>query len=33
MKTAIAIGIGIALGLSPLRNSKLGEFLIAISGG
>jgi hypothetical protein len=32
-KTAIAIGIGILIGSSPLRNSALADFLIAISGG
>lgn len=33
LKTAISIGIGIAISLSPLRNSTLATFLIAIPGG
>lgn len=32
-KTLISIGIGVAIGLSPLRNSSLATFLINISGG
>ena len=32
-KTLISIGIGVAIGLSPLRNSSLAKFLIAITGG
>lgn len=33
LKTFIGIGIGIAIAFSPLRNSKLAEILIAITGG
>jgi len=29
----ISIGIGVAIAVSPLRNSKLANFLIAITGG
>lgn len=32
-KTLIALGLGVALGISPLRDSALVEILIAISGG
>ena len=32
-KTLISIGIGIAIGLSPLRNSQLAKILITITGG
>lgn len=32
-KTLIAVGIGVAIGVSPLRNSSLANFLIAITGG
>ena len=32
-KTLISIGIGVAIGLSPLRNSSLAKILIAITGG
>jgi len=32
-KTLISIGIGIAIGLSPLRNSALAKILITITGG
>ena len=32
-KTLISIGIGVVIGLSPLKNSKLATFLIAITGG
>jgi len=32
-KTLIAVGIGGALGVSPLRNSLLGDIIVAISGG
>jgi hypothetical protein len=31
-KTLISIGISVAIGLSPLRKSKLVVFLIAITG-
>ena len=30
-KTLISIGIGVAIGLSPLRNSSLAKFIIAIT--
>ena len=33
IKSLIAVGIGIAIGCSPLRNSKLAKILIAITGG
>ena len=33
MKTIISIAIGVAIGLSPLRDSRLASFLIAITGG
>lgn len=33
MKTLISIGIGVAIGLSPFRNSRLAEFIITITGG
>jgi hypothetical protein len=32
-KTLISIGIGVAIGLSPLRNSQLARILITITGG
>lgn len=32
-KTIISIGIGIAIGLSPLRDSSLAKILITITGG
>ena len=32
-KTLISIGIGAAIGLSPLRNSLLAKILITITGG
>lgn len=32
-KTLIAVAIGAAIGLSPLRDSALANFLIAITGG
>ena len=32
-KTLISIGIGIAIGLSTLRNSQLAKILITITGG
>ena len=32
-KTVIAVALGVAIGLSSLRDSKLAEFLINISGG
>jgi hypothetical protein len=32
-KTLISVGIGIAIGLSPLRNSSLAKILIIIIGG
>ena len=32
-KTLLSISIGVLIGLSPLRNSKLAEFLILITGG
>jgi len=31
--TLISIGIGVALGLSPFRDSSLAKFWIAITGG
>lgn len=33
MKTIISIAIGVAIGLSPLRDSRLASFLITITGG
>jgi|TARA_Y100000385_G_scaffold18768_1_gene18819 hypothetical protein len=32
-KTLISIGIGVAIGLSPLRNSSLAKAIITITGG
>ncbi len=32
-KILLSIGIGIAIGLSPLRNSSLAKILITITGG
>jgi hypothetical protein len=32
-KTLISIGIGVAIGLSPLRNSQLAKITITITGG
>ena len=32
-KILISIGVGIAIGISPLRNSSLVKILIAITGG
>jgi len=32
-KTLISIGIGVALAMSPLRDSSLAKILIAITGG
>jgi len=32
-KTIISVGIGIAIGLSPLRDSSLAKILITITGG
>ena len=32
-KTLISIGIGVIIGLTPLRNSALAKFLITITGG
>jgi len=32
-KTLISIGIGVAIGLSPLRDSSLAKILITITGG
>lgn len=32
-KTFISIGVGIVIGLSPFRDSKLAKILIAITGG
>lgn len=32
-KTLLSIGTGIAIGLSPLRNSALAKILITIIGG
>jgi hypothetical protein len=32
-KTLISIGIGVIIGLSPLRNSALAKLLITITGG
>ena len=31
-KTLISISVSVAIGLSPLRNSQLVKFLIAITG-
>ena len=28
-----SIGIGVAIGLSPLRNSQVAKFIITITGG
>lgn len=33
LKTLISIGIGVAIGLSPLRNSQLAKILITITAG
>ena len=33
VKTLISIGIGVTIGLSPLRESQLAKFLITITGG
>ena len=33
MKTLISIGIGVAIALTLLRNSRLADFIIAITGG
>jgi hypothetical protein len=32
-KTLISVGIGVLIGLSPLRNSQLAKIIIAITGG
>lgn len=32
-KTVISIGIGVLIGLSPLRNSGLAKAIITITGG
>lgn len=32
-KTLISVGIGILIGISPLRNSALANILIMITGG
>lgn len=32
-KTFISIGVGIAIGLSPLRNSQVAKILITITEG
>lgn len=32
-KTFISIGIGVLIGLSPLRNSTLAKLIITITGG
>ena len=32
-KLLISIGIGVVIGVSPLRNSSLAKLLIAITGG
>ena len=32
-KTLISIGIGVIIGLSPLKNSSLAKILITITGG
>lgn len=32
-KTLISIGIGVAIGLSPLRDSKLARIIITLTGG
>ena len=32
-KTFISIGIGVVIGISPLRNSKIASILITLTGG
>jgi len=32
-KTAISIGLGVLIGLSPLRDSRLAKIIITITGG
>lgn len=32
-KTLISIGIGVLIGISPLRNSTLAKIIITITGG
>lgn len=32
-KSLLAVGLGVALGVSPFRDSVLADFLIAITGG
>ena len=32
-KTFISIGIGVVIGISPLRNSKIASILIRLTGG
>jgi len=32
-KTLLLVGIGLVIGFSPLRNSKLANLIIAITGG
>jgi hypothetical protein len=32
-KTLISIGVGVVIGLSPLRNSSLANLIITIIGG
>lgn len=32
-KTAISIGVGLIIGLSPLRDSKLAKIIINLTGG
>jgi hypothetical protein len=32
-KTFISIGIGVLIGLSPLRNSTLAKIIITVTGG
>ena len=33
LKTTISILVGVTIGLSPLRNSKLAKILITVTGG
>jgi len=32
-KTFISIGIGVVIGLSPLRNSQIAKIIVIITGG
>lgn len=33
MKILLSVSLGVAIGVSPLRNSELAQFLIIITGG